>query len=248
MRIIPSLLGWDDPGAGFTGAIQIGTFISTLIYFRFEIIELLISWIRNIVSLGKYQDDYVRIAWSVIVGTIPIVVVGLMYKDVIEHQLRSLYIVSYSMVGLALIMYLAERLVYARRDLRKIRVWDGFIIGIWQVLALIPGASRSGSTIVGALFQELNRASAARYSFLLSLPSVLGAGIFCVKNHSAELLGDALGPLLLGMGVSCVVGYYMLKTFIRYLGKNTLWVFIVYRLALGIFIFSMLKLGFLTEF
>ncbi len=243
MRIIPSLLGWNDPGAGFTGIIQLGTFLSTLIYFRHEVIVLFSSWIKSIFTLGKHYTVYTKLSWSIIYGTFPIVIIGLLSKTYIENHLRSQYIVAASMIMLALFMQYTEKISKKKKDLKKISKRDGFIIGLFQCLALIPGSSRSGSTICAALLTGYNRETAATYSFLLSLPSVLGSGLYCIKNHSEDILQTSPMPLLAGTLTAGIVGYIMLDIFLGYLRKNSLRIFIWYRIILGILILWLLQLN-----
>jgi len=215
IRIVPALLHWDDPGAAFTAVIQWGTLVAALIYFRLDIIHFTSAVISETLDRRFCASPNSRMAWMIAVGTVPVVVFGLLFKHRIETTLRSLYVISAAMIGLALVLMIAEWLVHWRqRHLRKQKElgdigWlDSIIIGFAQSLALIPGASRSGVTITGGLFQGLTRETAARFSFLLSLPAIFGAGLFELYKERHELLAtqDHVWNLVIATVVSGIVG------------------------------------------
>jgi undecaprenyl-diphosphatase len=242
IRIVPELLGWNDPGAAFTAVIQWGTLVAALLYFRRDIVRLTRAFLAESFS-GKFCKSYEgKMAWMIILGTIPIVVLGLSFKKQIETSLRSLYVISASMVSLALALLLAEWLVrwrerakYKQKGFSELSWWETIAVGFAQAVALIPGASRSGVTITGGLFVGMTRETAARYSFLLSLPAVFGAGVLELYKERHELIGSgsATANLIAATVVSGVVGYATIAFLLSYLKRHTTYLFIVYRCALG---------------
>jgi undecaprenyl-diphosphatase len=238
LRIVPALLGWDDPGAAFTAVIQLGTLVAVLAYFARDVIGI----VRDTLT-GKSQ-----MGWMIVVGTIPVVVLGLLFKHHIEHTLRSLYVIAAAMIGLALVLAVAEWLEKRRQALRRLEQvgWlDAIVVGCAQAVALIPGSSRSGCTITGGLFMGLNRETAARFSFLLSLPAVFAAGIFELIKARHELLATAehTHDLIAATIVSFVVGYASIAFLLGYLKRHTTWLFIIYRLVLGAVLLALLRSG-----
>jgi undecaprenyl-diphosphatase len=238
LRIVPALLGWQDPGAAFTAVIQLGTLVAVLAYFAREITGITRETLTGKGTLG----------WMIAVGTVPVVVLGLLFKHHIEHTLRSLYVIAFAMIGLALLLALAEWFEKRRKALRgmgEVGWRDAIVVGCAQAVALIPGSSRSGCTITGALFMGLNRETAARFSFLLSLPAVFAAGIFELIKARHELLNTQAHviDLIAATVVSFIVGYASIAFLLGYLKKHTTWVFILYRLALGAALLALLSAG-----
>jgi len=185
LKIVPALLGWSDPGAAFTAIIQIGTLAAVLIYFWRDIVSIVTAVISGLIKGRPLESNGARMGWMIAAGTIPIVVFGLLFKDQIETTLRSLYWISGALIGLAILLSLGEwnikkRLSSGRslKTMEQIGWKEALLIGLAQSIALIPGSSRSGVTITGGLFLNLSRETAARFSFLLSLPAVFAAGIF----------------------------------------------------------------------
>lgn len=242
LRIVPALLGWDDPGAAFTAVIQVGTLLAVLVYFRQDIGFLIAGFVRGLRTGQPFRDPYSRLAWMIIAGTVPIVVWGLLFKKQIETNLRSLYVVSAAMIGLALFLILAEWLLEKRtragkkgKDMRDVTWEDALLIGCAQAVALIPGSSRSGVTITAGLFCGLTREAAARFSFLLSLPAVFAAAVLELYHERDALLASHSDVLNLGIAtiVSAVVGYASIAFLLRFLRTRSMWPFIIYRLLLG---------------
>ena len=185
LRIVPAVFGWGDPGAAFTAVIQFGTLVAVLLYFSKDIIAILHAVLDGILKKSPFHSREAVMGWMIAAGTVPVVVLGLLFKKDIETTLRSLYVIAASMIGLALVLLAAELVEKKRiRDDRHLKIlgevsWlDAILIGCAQAVALIPGSSRSGVTITGGLFVGLNRETAARFSFLLSLPSVFAAGAY----------------------------------------------------------------------
>jgi undecaprenyl-diphosphatase len=255
LRIVPALLGWPDPGAAFTAVIQIGTLAAVLAYFRDDIARIGRAWTQGVVRGRPLDNLDARMGWMMIAGTIPIVVCGLLFKGPIETSLRSLYVIAGTMIGLAVVLALAEWLVrvraargLAQKHLEDITWPDALATGLAQAAALVPGASRSGVTITAGLFAGMSRETAARFSFLLSLPSVLAAGVFQLYKAWDAVLGTQADALALGVCtvVSGIVGYAAIAFLLRYLKTHTTFVFIAYRLALGGAILYALHTGMLT--
>jgi undecaprenyl-diphosphatase len=236
LEIVPVLLGWGDPGAAASAVIQFGTLIAALIYFAGDIMRLIAGFFRGLVTRRPLADDDSRHAWLVIIGTIPIVVLGLLLKKHIESTFRSLWVVTTMVIVVAVLMILGE--LYARgkklRLYEELGVSDAVAVGFGQCLALIPGSSRSGSTIMTALFKGIDRAAAARYSFLLSIPAVGGAGLLELVHERHHLASLGWTPIVVSIAVAFVSGYASIWFLLRYLRTHTTYVFIWYRLALGI--------------
>lgn len=244
LRIVPGLLGWPDPGAAFTAVIQIGTLLAVFIYFRSDLVAILSGWIRAHRADSSAEDrQHGRIAWAVVVGTIPIIVAALALESKIKGSFRSLYVIAAALIVMGVLLFVADHLGKKSRPESKLSVRDGFIVGLWQVLSLVPGASRSGSTITGGLLAGLDRSTAARFSFLLSIPSVLAAGIKELYDERAHILGSELAPVLVATLVSFVVGYASIEILLRHLRTRNTNVFVYYRVALGLLLLVLLKQG-----
>jgi undecaprenyl-diphosphatase len=247
LLIVPSILGWGDPGAAVSAVIQFGTLLAAIIYFFRDIVRLIAGFFRGLVTRRPLADVDSREAWLVVIGTIPIVALGLLFKKHIESTFRGLWIVTTMVIVVAILMQIAE--AYAkRRELRQfddMTVMDAVVIGLGQCLALIPGSSRSGSTIMPAIFRGIDRPTAARYSFLLSIPAVGGAGVLELfkERHALGALGWT--PIAVAIAVAFVSGYASIWFLIRYLRSHTTHVFIYYRYVLGIAMIAMLMTGFL---
>ncbi len=254
LRIVPALAGWKDPGAAFTAIVQIGTLAAVLIYFFRDITSIVREVVRGILKGRPLGTPEAKMGWMIAAGTIPIVVFGLLFKTEIETSLRSLYWISSALIGLALLLTIAEGRVKNRlklglgmKSMEEIGWKEALLIGLAQSVALIPGSSRSGVTITGGLFLNLSRETAARFSFLLSLPSVFAAGIFQLYETREVLLSspDNLTAILVATLVSAVVGYLSIAFLLNYLKHHTTKVFILYRLVLGAGILLMLASGML---
>ncbi len=245
IRIVPAFFGWADPGAGFTAITQIGTLIAVLVYFRHDILRMTRAGIVSAIHLRPMETPDSRMAWYIGIGTIPIVIAGLAFKTAIETTLRSLYVISATLIILALVLWLAEVVSKRRRRAADATLRDALLIGIGQACALIPGVSRSGITITTGLFMHFTREDAARFSFLLSIPSVLLSGVYQLWSLRHEL-GSGLGiDLVIAVIVSGIVGYASIEFLLRYLRTRSSAIFIIYRIALGIVILILLGRGIL---
>lgn len=239
LRIVPALLGWPDAGAAFTAVIQLGTLLAALVYFRRDI------W--AIVTGGKSKDAEGvadrRLLVPIVIGTLPIIVFGLAFRHQIEGPLRSLWVIAGSQIVFALLLAVAEsyRNRLTARPMEGVTLKDGLMVGLGQAFALIPGASRSGTTITAALFQGLERGTAARFSFLLSLPAVFLAGVkeFWDNRHAISASGETT-PIVIATLVAFVVGLASIHWFLRFLRSHSTLVFIGYRLVLGVLLFGLL--------
>lgn len=240
LRVVPTLFGWEDPGAAFTAVIQLGTLAAVLIYFWKDLVTIFTAWLRSLAGEKSYEG---RLGWAIVVGTIPIVVLGLLGKDYIEGSLRSLTVVATMLIVVAILMLIAEKFSSHKRSSDSLSPRDGLIVGLWQAVALIPGASRSGSTITGGLFLGLERAAAARFSFLLSVPSIFAAGIYEAVKERKEILGSNLTPIIVATVVSFIVGYAAIAFLMSYLQKRSTMVFIVYRIVLGVVLLALVFSG-----
>lgn len=242
LRIIPELFGWNDPGAAFTAVIQLGTIAAVLLYFRKDLLSALRGWVRSL-STRDLSPPEARMGWAVFIGTLPIVVLGLLFKDSIEGPLRSLWVIAGALIVMGLVMLLAERYGNKSRTESGVTIKDGFVVGLWQALALIPGMSRSGSTISGALFANFDRSTAARFSFLLSVPSITAAGLYEAYKERHDLGGNLLMPTAVGTLVSFIVGFAAISWLIPFLARRGMGPFVAYRLIVGAILIVLLGSG-----
>ena len=252
LRIVSAFLGWTDPGAAFTAVIQLAIVVTLLLYFWHDLVHIAEAMLRGVQTGRLFDDHDARLGWMIVVGTLPIMVLGLAFKKHVETSLRSLYVVAIAEIGLALALIVAEYMERSRvaagirlREMKDVTWTDAIIVGAAQCRALIPGASRSGSTITGGLFVGFTRETAARFSFLLSLPSFLGAGVLEFVHHRHELLAapDAGRNLVVATVVAIFVGYGAVAFLMNYLKRHTTWVFIIYRLVLGAWLLALLANG-----
>lgn len=228
----------------FIAIIQLGTMISILVYFWKDLWNIFIEFIQNNFQKRiKYSEQTFnsKMGWMIIVGTIPIVFIGLLFKDSIESALtKNLYVISISLIALAIILAIAEKTARFKKEMKDITLFDSIMIGIAQAVALIPGSSRSGTTITGGLFLGLKRDVAARFSFLLSIPAVLASGLLQLKESLAFINFDIAINLVIATLISGISGYLAIDFLLKFLKKNTTFSFIFYRIALGILILILL--------
>jgi len=228
----------------FIAVIQLGTLVSILIYFRKDILNILTDFFKdNLFSRLKYseQSGNSKMGWMIIIGTIPVVIIGLSLKPVIEGEFtKNLYVIASSLILLAIILAFAEKTAKFKKEMKDITIKDSLIIGICQSFALIPGSSRSGTTITGGLFLGLKRETAARFSFLLSIPAVFASGLLELYESLKYLQGDMILNLVVSTIVSGVCGYIAIDFLLKFLKKNTTFLFVWYRIAAGVFILILL--------
>ncbi|MEJ8281312.1 undecaprenyl-diphosphate phosphatase [Pseudonocardia spirodelae] len=242
LRIASEIFFGRDPGAAFTAVSQLGTEAAVIVYFARDIWTLFTTWLRGFRDAEVRASDDYRLAWLVIIGSVPIAVLGVLFKDQIEGVARNLWLVATTLIVFGVLLGLAERFGRQVTPIGKISVKDGILLGFAQAMALIPGVSRSGGTITAGLFLGLTRPAIVRFSFLLAIPSVFGAGLFTLPDVFA---GD--GPtgvqMLVAVLVAFVVGYAVIAWLLRFVENNTVYVFVAYRIALGVALLAALSLG-----
>ncbi len=245
LKIVPELLGWGDPGAAASAVIQFGTILALLIYFFRDIVRLTIGFFRGLFLRRPFGDRDSTEAWYVIFATIPIVVLGLALKPIIETKFRSAWLVTFMLVFVALLMQVSER--YARhrgfRSTEDFNLKDAVAMGFGQCIALVPGASRSGSTIMAALFRRISHEYAARFSFIMSIPAVTAAGVLELVSERQHLADIGMRPIAVAIAVAFVSGWASIWFLLRYLRTHTTHIFIYYRYALGAVMIALLVGG-----
>ncbi|CAL9634118.1 Undecaprenyl-diphosphatase [Streptomyces sp. enrichment culture] len=257
LRLTAAFSGWHDPGAAFTAITQIGTEAAVLIYFRKDIASIIGAWSKSLADKEMRKDHNARMGWLVIVGSIPIGVLGVTLKDQIEGPFRDLRITATMLVVVGIVIGVADRLAARdesggrhrvakqRKELTDLGVKDGLIFGLCQAAALIPGVSRSGATISGGLFMGYRREAAARYSFLLAVPAVLASGLFELKD-ALESDHIAWGPTIFATVIAFGVGYAVIAWFMKFISTKSFMPFVYYRVALGIVLIVLVSLGVLS--
>jgi undecaprenyl-diphosphatase len=246
LRVVGEVFGWDDPGAAFTAITQIGTEAAVLLYFRHDIARIITSWLRSLRRRGEPLDADARMGWLIIVGSVPIVVLGLLLQDRIETTFRDLRIVATALVLFSLVLFWADRVGAKKRELDTLTVGHGIAFGFAQAAALVPGVSRSGGTITMGLFLGYSRAAAARYSFLLAVPAVLGSGFFQVYEAltgDVEGAGVDWGPTILATVLAFGVGLTVIAWLLRYLDRGSFTPFVVYRIVVGLLVLGLVLGG-----
>lgn len=244
LRIIgPLLPSGGDPGAAFTAITQIGTELAVLLYFRKDIARITLAWLHSLSHLrGSWSPD-ARMGWLILLGTVPIAVLGLVFKDQIETSLRNLYITATMLMVFALVLAWADRRGPHVRELDQLTWRQGLLFGCAQALALIPGVSRSGGTITAGLLMGFTREAAARYSFLLAIPAVLASGLYQLSRSWGAPQAVAAGPTALATAIAFVVGYAVIVWFLKLVSTRGYMPFVIYRLLLGTFVFGLLATG-----
>jgi undecaprenyl-diphosphatase len=231
LRIVPAFFGWEDPGAAFSAVIQLGTMAAVLLYFRQDLWRIGTAWLRSLRDPKARRTLDARLGWYIVLGTIPISVLGLLFKDPIENEFRTLELIGATLIVFGLVMLLAEALSRRERQIEDLTARDGLLIGLAQALALVPGVSRSGATISAGLLLNLDRTAAARYSFLLSVPAVVLSGLFELR-HIGEG-GAPIGATVLATLLAFVTGYASIAFLLRWLVRHSIAVFVGYRVLLG---------------
>ncbi|MCX5241402.1 undecaprenyl-diphosphate phosphatase [Streptomyces prunicolor] len=257
LRLTAAFSGWEDPGAAFTAITQLGTEAAVLIYFRQDVGRILAAWFRSLTNKEMRRDHDAQMGWLVIVGSIPIGVLGVTLKDQIEGPFRDLRITATMLIVMGVVIGIADRLAARdenggrhrapkqRKTLLDLNTKDGLLYGLCQAMALVPGVSRSGATISGGLFMGYTREAAARYSFLLAMPAVLASGAFELKD-AAEGGHVAWGPTMFATVIAFVVGYAVIAWFMKFISHKSFMPFVYYRIALGIVIIALVTAGALS--
>jgi undecaprenyl-diphosphatase len=240
LRIVPAFFGWDDPGAAFTAVVQLGTMAAVLLFFRADLLRIAIATIGSLRdrSLWRTRDRSAREGWYIVLGTVPIAVLGLAFKHPIEHQFRTLELIGTMLIVMGLVLLAADATSRRERSIDDLTMRDGLIIGAAQAAALVPGVSRSGATITAGLGLGFDRASAARYSFLLSVPAVVLSGLFELKDVGGGG-GAGAGATIVATVLAFVVGYASIAFFLRFLASHTLKSFVGYRVLAGVLVIAL---------
>ncbi|MCM2391612.1 undecaprenyl-diphosphatase UppP [Streptomyces albipurpureus] len=261
LRLTAAFAGWQDPGAAFTAITQIGTETAVLIYFREDIARIVTAWFRSLTDKEMRTDHDAQMGWLVIIGSIPIGVLGITLKDQIEGPFRDLRLIATTLIVMGIVLGIADRIaardetphddgggrhraVKQRKTLKELNVRDGLIYGCCQAMALIPGVSRSGATISGGLLMGYTREAAARYSFLLAIPAVLASGAYELKDAGEGHV--SWGPTIFATVIAFVVGYAVIAWFMRFITTKSFMPFVIYRLILGICLFILVGTGVLS--
>jgi undecaprenyl-diphosphatase len=250
IRIAGALFGTaEDPGARFTAITQIGTELAVLIFFRNDIKQIISAWFRQITkrsTLSVTEKSDARMGWLIIIGSLPIAVLGYLGKDVIRNDFRSLWLIASTLIIFGVILGIADKYGNSNRDLSNLSVRHGLLYGFAQSLALIPGVSRSGATIAMGRFLGYSRQAALRYSFLLALPAVFGSGFYELKGALADG-GDTgtftISETLLATGIAFVIGYAVIAWLLKFVSTKSFAPFIIYRIALGSLLLVLLTTG-----
>ncbi|MFI6489053.1 undecaprenyl-diphosphate phosphatase [Streptomyces sp. NPDC050564] len=254
LRLTAAFASWDDPGAAFTAITQLGTEAAVLIYFRKDVGRILSAWFRSLTNKTMRRDHDAQMGWLVIVGSIPIGVLGVTLKDQIEGPFRDLRVTATMLIVMGVVIGVADRLAARdetggrhraakqRKTLEDLNAKDGLLYGLCQAMALVPGVSRSGATISGGLFMGYTREAAARYSFLLAMPAVLASGTFELKD-AAEEGHISWGPTIFATVIAFAVGYAVIAWFMKFISHKSFMPFVWYRIALGIVIIALVATG-----
>lgn len=255
LRIVPAIFGWhfhyaghkpsNDPGAPFTAIVQLGTTIAIVAYFWRELLQVTVAWFKGLRDTSVRSSLEYRLGWYLILATVPVGVFGLVFSHQIETGARNLWVISVTLIALAVVLFAAERVGRRDRVEEQLDTRDAITVGTAQALALIPGASRSGTTITAGLFRGLTREAAARFSFLLSIPAVVLSGGYEAINPGA---GSTPGVGLTGIALvfAFVVGLASIHWLMRWLTNHSTYVFIYYRIGLGVLLIVLLSAGVLN--
>jgi undecaprenyl-diphosphatase len=256
VRVVGELMDpGQDPGAAFTAIIQLGTETAVLIYFWKDITRIIGRWCRALAGKLPHSDPDVRMGWLVILGSIPIGVLGLLFEDQIDHGLRNLYITASMLIVFGLLLGLADRIAPQRKELTELTVRDGILFGLAQALALIPGVSRSGGTITAGLLMGYTRQAAARYAFLLAVPAVFASGLYKAAQEVPVLLSadgraaaaaagePSLMAIIVATLVAFGIGYAVIVWFMRIIENRSYLMFVVYRIVAGLLLLALLVTG-----
>jgi undecaprenyl-diphosphatase len=242
LRVVPALLGWDDPGAAFTAVLQLGSLAAVIGYFMKDLLEMVGAAARAAGDRSKPPEPAARMLAYIVVGTIPVGIAGILLKHRVEGSFRSLYVIAAAQIVVGLALAFVEKTSTKTRPFEDITMRDAVIIGCAQMLALVPGVSRSGITLLAAMGIGLQRPAAARFSFLLSVPAVAAAGIFelpkVLRSHEVSA-----ATLAIGLVAAVVASYASIAWLLKFLRTRTTLPFVVYRVALGALIFGMLAAG-----
>ncbi|MEY3846556.1 MAG: hypothetical protein RJA66_823 [Actinomycetota bacterium] len=248
VQIVQQLIGQSNLSkpalTAFIATIQLGTELAVLIYFWKDITRIAKAFVSSIFRGQKTQDS--KMGWLIIFGSIPVIVIGLAFKDLIENQLRNLWVISFTLIVFGIVLALADRFGKQTREIESLTTKHGLLFGLGQALAVIPGVSRSGGTISVGMALGYSRKAAARYSFLLAIPAVLASGLYQFAKTYQDLPSEALLATAVGTFVSFVVGFSVIVGLLRYLSRGSFMPFVVWRIALGVAVLIGLLTGYLV--
>ncbi len=234
----------------FIAVIQLGTLLAVLIYFRNDLWHIVIDFLKeNILERKGFskQNENSRMGWYIIIGSLPVAIIGLGFKDLIEGAFtKNLYIIAGGLIFFGILLGLSEKLGKFKKDIHQVKWYDALIVGFAQSFALIPGSSRSGTTITAGLFLGFERETAARFSFLLSIPAVFGSGLLEFYQSLKFIDSTGLMAMLIATIASAVSGYIAIDFLLKYLKKNSTFIFVFYRIAVGILIYIMIAYNIIT--
>jgi undecaprenyl-diphosphatase len=239
LAIYPQLFGQDDPGASFTAVTQIGTELAVIWFFRKDIVRISWTWLQSLWNPQMRGRLDARMGWYIIVGTIPIVVAGILLQDTIQTSFRNLWVIGANLVIFGLLLGVVDRIAANERPIEYLNLRHALWYGGAQMLALVPGVSRSGSTITMGLALRYTREAATRYAFLLAIPAVMGAGIFQLQDVSTSA-EPGMPKTIVATVVAFVVGYAVIAWLLRYLRTHSYLPFVIYRVALGLLVLALL--------
>lgn len=228
----PYLFGFDDQGLAFDVAVHLGSLTAVLAYFRHDVWQIAAGWLRSLAPGGAGSGES-RLGWAIIVGTLPVVVAGLLLKSLVEGELRAPWVIAVTTIVFGLLLGWVDLRARRERDIGQIGIRDALVIGAFQVLALVPGTSRSGITMTAGLWLGLNRAAASRFSFLLSIPTILASSLLVTRDLVQEDVAVDWSALGLGVLLSGITAYLAIFFFLRFIERIGMWPFVIYRLLLG---------------
>lgn len=242
VSIVGQLLGGTDPGSAFTAITQLGTETAVVLYFAKDIGRIIKQWVLSLAGKVPRSDPDAKMGWIVILGSLPIVILGVLFQDKIDHALRNLWITAAMLGGFGIIIGIIDRIARTERPLESITLKHGILYGCAQSLALIPGVSRSGGTIAGGLLMGYTREAAARISFLLAIPAVFGSGLFKLKDVAAEP-NPAWGPIIVATIIAFAIGLAVIHWLLKYVSTHDFKIFVIYRVVLAIALMIALGTG-----
>jgi undecaprenyl-diphosphatase len=243
IRVVSELFGWEDPGAAFTAVTQLGTEAAVLLYFRRDIANIVRTWTLSLFKPELRGEIDARMGWYVILGSLPIAVLGFTFRDEIEGPARNLWLIATTLIVFGLLLGWIDNRALNLRQLERLTMRDAFLYGLAQSLALVPGVSRSGGTIGAGMLMGYRREAAARYSFLLAIPAVVGAGLFELKDVATGEAAVEWGPTLLATVIAFGTGLLVIVYFLRYISTHSFRPFVTYRVLLGLLILGLLAGG-----
>jgi undecaprenyl-diphosphatase len=246
LAIVPQLFGSTDPGASFTAVTQIGTELAVIVFFWRDIVRIGWAWLRSLVRTDVRGTLDARMGWYIIIGTIPIGIVGFLLEDTIQTAFRSLWLIAINLIVFGIVLGIADRIGRNERQIATLTTRHAVFYGLGQMLALIPGVSRSGATISVGLFLGYTREAATRYAFLLAIPAVFAAGLFQIPDISGTA-EPGMAKTLVATAVAFVVGYLVIGWLLRYLRTRSYLPFVIYRIALGALVLVLLAFGVLES-